>query len=158
VPNRKIKEIQNAEAEAKDNLLQAKVTQAHFANQHQGKDDIFVVGDLVMLSTLHHRQQYKKKNEKRVAKFFPRFDGPYTIIRAHPEFSTYTLDMPNSPLTFPTFHASQLKRFVSNNVDLFPSREHSRPKPIVTTDGVEEYSIEEIIDARRRGHGWSFLV
>jgi hypothetical protein len=43
----------------------------------RGLDDIFVVGDRVMLSTLHRRKAYMQKGDKRVAKFMPRFDGPY---------------------------------------------------------------------------------
>jgi hypothetical protein len=49
-----------------------------------------------------------EKENGRVAKFMPYFDGPYTIIDTHPETSNYTLDLPNSPNIFPTFHASQL--------------------------------------------------
>ena len=33
-----------------------------------------------------------------------------------------------------------------------------QPPPIVTPDGVEEYLVEEIIDSRRRGRGWQYLV
>lgn len=116
-----IEKIELDVAEAKDNLLMAKVTQAHAANSRRGKDDIFKEGDRVMLSTLHHRQQYKSRHEKRVAKFLPCFDSPYIVTKSHPEFSTYTLKMPNLPNVFPTFHASQLKRFVANDPDLFPS-------------------------------------
>jgi hypothetical protein len=145
-------------AEARDNLTLAKIGQVNAANQHHGKEEVFEVGDRVMLSTLHRRQEYKSKHAKRVAKFFPCFDGPYTIMKARPEFSAYTLSLPNSPNIFPTFHSSQLKRFIPNDLDLFPSREHPRPQPIVTEDGVEEYQIKRILDARHRGCGWSFLV
>jgi hypothetical protein len=122
-----IERINEDVAEAWDNLVLAKIGQADAANRRRGKDEVFAVGDSVMLSTLHRRQEYKSKHSKRVAKFFPRFDGPYTITKAHLEFSTYTLSLPNSPLIFPTFHVSQLKRFVPNDPDLFPSREHARP-------------------------------
>jgi hypothetical protein len=118
-------------AEARDNLLMAKVAQAHAANTKHRPDFNFEEGDCVMLSTFHRRQEYKRKGERRVAKFFPRFDGPYTITNAHPETSSYTLDMPNSCI-FPTFHVSELKPFVENDPILFPSRELSRPGPILT--------------------------
>ena len=75
-----------------------------------------------------------------------------------PEFSAYTLDLPNSPNIFPTFHASQLKRFNENDTSLFPSREHARPSPIMTPKGLEEYAIEKIIDKRRHGRGYQYLV
>jgi hypothetical protein len=80
--------------EAKDNLLQAKVFQSHYANQHHGKEPNYDIGNRVMLSMLHHRNKYKKKGEKCVAKFFPRFDGPYVVIDKHPETLTYTLELP----------------------------------------------------------------
>jgi hypothetical protein len=111
-----------------------------------------------MLSTLHRRQEYKKKGEKRAAKFFPRYDGPYRITDAHVETSNYTLELPNSPNTYPTYHTSELKAFLPNNSTLFPSRETAQPQPIVTVDGLEEYHVQEIIDSRRRGKGWQYLV
>jgi hypothetical protein len=38
----------------------------------------------VRLSTLHRRREYKSKDEKRVVKFMPRFDGPYEILKIDP--------------------------------------------------------------------------
>ena len=111
-----------------------------------------------MLSTLHRRQEYKKKGEKRAAKFFPRYDGPYNITDVHTETSNYTLELPNSPNTFPTYHTSELKSFLPNDSDLFPSREVPQPQPVVTSGGLEEYHVEKIIDSRRRGKGWQYLV
>src|SRR5882762_5889347 len=105
----------NANNEAKDNLLQAKVFQTHFANKSRRADFNFAINDKVMLSTLHRRQEYKTKGDGRAAKFFPRFDGPYIIINAHPETSNYTLELPNSPNIFPTFHSSELKPFFHND-------------------------------------------
>ena len=111
-----------------------------------------------MLSTLHRRQEFKRKGEKRAAKFFPRYDGPYKIINAHTETSNYTLDLPNSPHTYPTYHASELKPFLANDPSLFPNREYTQPLPVVTNDGLEEYLVQEILDSRRRGNGWQYLV
>jgi hypothetical protein len=78
----------------------------------------------------------------------PRYDGPYTVVSAFPEKSEYTLRLPNSPSTFPGFHASLLKPFVPNDPTLFPYREFSRPPPILTDEGKEENLIDKIIDAR----------
>jgi len=39
--------------EACDNLLAAKVSQAEFANRHQGTEVVFHPGDKVLLSTEH---------------------------------------------------------------------------------------------------------
>ena len=139
--------------EAKDKLLMAKVQQAFHANKTRSIDYDLKIGDKVMLSTLHRRREYRNGHEGRAAKFFPRYDGPYTIIDHFPKFSTYTLEMPNSPNVFPTFHASELKPHVANDASLFPSREHARPGPIVTAKGIEEYAVERIVDERRRGRG-----
>jgi hypothetical protein len=144
--------------EAKDNLLLAKMTQAYHPNKSHGEDDVFVVRDRVMLSTLNRRREYRKKGEKRATKFFPRFDGPYKVIATHPETSNYTLDLPNSPHVFPTFHVSELKRFHENDASLFPGRKRTEPGPVVGDEGMEEYMVDEIVEARRRGQGWQFLV
>jgi len=99
-----------------------------------------------------------QKKDGRVAKFMPRFDGPYTIIDSHAETSNYTLDLPNSPNIFPTFHSSQLQPYVENDSALFPGRELNKPPPIVTLEGKMEYFVEQILDERARGKGKQYLV
>jgi len=80
------------------------------------------------------------------------------VIAAFPDISAYTLDLPNSPDMFLTFHASILKWFHPNDPDLFPSHEHTQPGPIVTAKGVEEYTIKKIINECQHGHGLQYLV
>jgi hypothetical protein len=82
----------------------------------------------------------------RVTKFMPQFDGPFTVPKANPTKSVYTLDLPNKPNHFPTFHASLLRRFILNDNNLFPSRELSQPGPVVMPDGEEEWLIDKIVD------------
>lgn len=144
--------------EAKDNLLAAKVAQTHASNMTRANEVVYKIGDLVMLSTFNRRRDYKRKGEKRVAKFMPRWDGPYKVMKTHPETSNYTLLLPNSPQTFPTFHASQIKVHVPNDDTMFPGRAHSKPGPIMTVDGLEEYFIDKIVEACRCGRGWRYLV
>lgn len=144
--------------EAQDNLLAAKATQATQANKHRTPEHTLEVGDKVMLSTKHRRREYMQKGDKRVAKFMPRYDGPYAIIETHPESSTYTLDLPNSPNIFPTFHSSQLRPYHPNDSTLFPSREFPRPGPVVTEDGQMENFIEKIVDEKKVGRGKKYLV
>jgi hypothetical protein len=48
-----ISQIETDVAEAKDNLLQAKIFQSHYANLHRSPEIPFKIGDKVMLSTLH---------------------------------------------------------------------------------------------------------
>jgi hypothetical protein len=117
------------------------------------------VGDRVLLSTMHRCSswEYKQKGQNHIAKFFPRFDRPYEVVRMHPEASNYTLNIPSSKI-FNTFHASELKRFHKNNDSLFTSCEHKRPGPIMTQNGTEEFLIEKIIDERRHSKGSQYLV
>jgi hypothetical protein len=96
--------------------------------------------------------------EKRAAKFFPHYDSLYDIINTHPETSNYTLELPNSPNTYPTYHASKLKAFVPNNPSLFPNCKYTQPQPIITNDGLKEFHIQENIDSHQRGKGWRYLV
>jgi len=151
-----IMRLTNDVAEARDNLLLTKITQAHHMASARAPDPGYKKGNFVMLSTTNRRHEYKKKGEKRTAKFFPRWDGPYRITECHTEASTYTLDIPTD--AYPTFHAAQLKQHVVNDPSLFPSREFKQPGPILTANGLEEYLVDKIIDSRRRGRGWQFLV
>ena len=111
-----------------------------------------------MLSTENRHHNYKCKDKKRVAKFMPCNDGPYTVIKAFLEKSEYTLHLPNNPLTFPGFHSSLLKLFVLNDPTLFPDREFTRLGAVVTEDGTEENMINKIVDACHRGCGKQYLV
>jgi hypothetical protein len=143
--------------EAQDNLTAAKICQAYHANEHRAPEDTYEVGDLVMLSTENRRCNYKRKGKTRVAKFMPRHDGPYTVTHAFPERSEYTLKLPNSPNTFPGFHANLLTRYTPNDPLLFPDREPSRPWPIVTEDGTEEWYIDKIVSPADAAAGYSTL-
>jgi hypothetical protein len=153
-----ITQLQNNVNEAKDNLLQVKVFQTHYANLNRSPEIPFCIGDKVMLSTLHHCQEYKWKGEKQAAKFFPHFDGPYQVIDVHTATLNYTLELPNSPNTYPTYHTSELKLFLPNDTDLFPSQELLQPLPIVTPNGLKEYLVKEIINSRQHGRSWQYLV
>jgi hypothetical protein len=68
------------------------------------------------------------------------------------------LDLPNSPNIFPTFHVSQLRPYHNNNPDLFPSRKHPHPGPIIMEDGQLENLIEGIVDERKVERGKRYLV
>ena len=57
--------------EARDNLLHVKIQQAHHCSGSRAPDPNYKIGDLVMMSTLNRRHEYKKKGDQRAAKFFP---------------------------------------------------------------------------------------
>jgi hypothetical protein len=109
-----------------------------------------------MLSTFNRRHEYKKAGERWTAKIFPRWDSPYRITKSHPEASTYTLDIWSN--AFPVYHTSELKPHHANDPNLFPLHTLTHPGPIVTEDGLEEFTVDQILNSRRRGRGWQFLV
>ena len=154
-----IDRIQHDVWEAQDNLIKAKISQAQQANKHRNTDFPFEVGQRVRLSTLHRRREYKSKNEKRVVKFMPRFNGPYKITKIDKEHSTVTLDLPRSPDIFPIFHTSEIMPFIENDETLFPSCALHAPEPVNVNDNLE-YFVEKILDKRKaRGRGGNqFLV
>ena len=140
----------------KDGLLEAKIYQCYYASTFH-----HLILKFHMLSVTGSCCQpctdggnIKIETRRELLSSFPRFDGPYEIINVHTATSNYTLELPNSPNTFPTYHASELKLHIANNPLLFPSRELPEPKPILTAEGYEEYLVDSIIDSRRRGRGY----
>lgn len=79
-------------------------------------------------------------------------------MKSHPETSNYTLNLPNEPDCFFTFHTLQLKKFVANDSNLFLSRTLPRPGPVVTTDGEQEWLIDKITDEHVWGRSHQYLV
>jgi hypothetical protein len=132
-------------AQARDNLLHVKIQQAHHMSASRSHDPTYAIGDYVMLSTFNRRHEYKKAGEWHMGKFSPRWDSPYRITNSHPEASTYTLDICSN--AFPVYHTSKLKPHRANNSVLFPSHALTHPDPIVNKDGLEEFTVEQILDS-----------
>ena len=125
-----IEEISTNVAAARDNLMLAKITQCYHSNSSRGNTIHYEVGDKVMLSTLNRRKDYKSKDERRVAKFMPRYDGPYLVVDTHEDASTVTLDIPHAPNIFPTFHTSHIKPFKQNDDTKWLTRTLEKPGPL----------------------------
>jgi hypothetical protein len=51
-----------------------------------------------------------------------------------------------------------LTKHFPNDNDLFPGRFRQHPGTIITEDGEVEWWVEEIIDERKRGRGYQYLV
>lgn len=156
--HRVLSRLQADVMEAQDNLLLAKAHQAQQADRHRGPEVIYNVGDRVLASTLHRRREYMQRGDNRVAKFMVRYDGPYVVTKAHPDTSSYTLDLPPHVHIHPTFHASLLRPFIENDPVLFPSRSYPEPGPILTEDGQQEHVVDSIIAHKKVGRRYLFLV
>ena len=88
----------------------AKIFQADNANRKQRLGDFYKENNLDMLSMANRRKDYAAPGSGRSAKLFPRRDGPYRVLEAFPQTSTYQLDIPNAPPNFCfTFHTLHLK-------------------------------------------------
>ncbi len=93
-----------------------------------------------------------------MAKFMVCYDGPYKILAANHSSSMYTLKLPDSMNVFPTFHVSLLKPFHPNDDTLFPSCAYPSPGPVIMENSVKEFEATKIVDHKRRGPGYHFLV
>ena len=105
-----------------------------------------------MLDSRNIRHRIKKNG--RSAKFYPRFLGPFKIIKAKRKTSNYTLKL-HPAVDFesihPTFHAKLLRRYIPNDAKRYPAREPARPPPLIPEDN--QYEVEKIMDYdRRRGY------
>ncbi len=87
-----------------------------------------------------------------------RFDGKYKIIAAYPETSVYSINMPNAPLMYTTFHVSKSRPYCKNDSALFPSRILPQPGPVVMSEGEVELLVDSIIDECKCSQGQQYLV
>ena len=92
-------------------VVAAKVSQAYQSNKARNTAFPFKTGDRVVLSMLHRRREFRANDRNRVAKFMPRFDGPFVIKNTDEKHSTVTLDLPNQPNIFPSSTLTKSARF-----------------------------------------------
>lgn len=152
-----VRQLERDLADARDNLLAAKTRQAAQANKHRRAEDVYAVGDLVLVNTRDRRHLYKVRGRKRSAKLMPRYSGPYEVLEAFPESSNYRLKLADGDKTHPVFHASKLKRYVENDESQFPGRSFTRPGPV---PGAQEdvYVVDRIVDERLHNGKREFRV
>ena len=81
-------------------------------------------------------------------KFGPLYIGPFQVLECYP--TAYKLELPEHIRVHPVFHVSQLKLYKA------PKDERRRVQPpdaIQSTDGHEEYYVDEIVNHRVRTRG-----
>ena len=143
---------------AKDRHVVAKTRQATQANRRRRAEPKYRAGDLVYLNTGNLRLRIKQQG--RSAKFFPWFVGPFPILEAKPETSSYKLDLPAMYQIHPVFHAKLLRPATPNDPERFPTREPIRPSPLFENeDGAgDNYEVQYIRDHRDMAHGWEYYI
>jgi len=120
--------------EAQYNLLHAKISQAVHANKSRLLMFPFQVGQWVCLSMENCCREFKTSSKRRVAKFIPRFSGPWKIIATNVKNSTITLDLPNSANYSSVFHTSELIPYKENDDALFPGWACHKSNPVWIDD------------------------
>lgn len=144
--------------EARDALAAAKVRQAEQANRKRRDEPDFKAGDKVLVDSSDRRSRFKTRSQdSRAAKLFARWDGPYEILEAFTDTSTYRLALPPADKAHPIFHSSKLKPYIENNDMVYQRREPPRPDPL-DVDGEKEWVVEAITDEKGRGRNRRFLV
>jgi len=73
------------------------------------------------------------------------------VVDVHEDASTITLDIPNAPNIFPTFHTSHIKPFKQNDNSKWPSRTLEKPGPVDFVDGHPEH-LGEVNDQALPGY------
>ncbi|SGY32169.1 BQ5605_C002g01326 [Microbotryum silenes-dioicae] len=142
--------------DARDQLAISKVRQAAQSNKKRQDEPSWAVGDFVLLDSSDRRKRLHTR-KRRAAKLMDRFDGPYRIVKAQPEISSYTLQLNGDDAAVPFFHTGKLKTYRKNDTALFPNREPARLGP-VDVGGEPEYIIEDIVDERIRAGKQQYLV
>ena len=137
--------LQNLAA-AHDAIIEARVIQTHTANKKRMDEPTYAPRDLVYLST---KNLNMPKNRAR--KLCPKYIGPYRVLAAYKEKSTYTLELPlalQSRRITPTFHASLLRPYHASSDALFPNRVQPDPYDFGAADE-QEWFVDELL-----GHRW----
>ena len=145
---------------AKDNHITAKTIQTRNANRSRRPESTYRVGDMVMLDSTNIRRRIKKNG--RAAKLFPRYLGPFKIIRSEPKTSNYKLELlPRVDFTsiHPNFHSNLLRPYIPNDPEQFPRREPPRPGPAIPDDPEgPQYTVEKLLDHRPPRNPREYLV
>ena len=150
-----IEHIQTDVADAKDNLLLAKITQSAQANKHRTTAFPYKVGDWVWIDTDNRRREFKDNSKGRTAKLMPRYDGPFSITAINPQASTITVRWPTNSRLFPTFHIRHTKPYHENDNLRYPTRHREPP---TTPPALLHEEVDYIVDHKRRGRGISYQV
>ncbi|TPX48881.1 hypothetical protein SeMB42_g02818 [Synchytrium endobioticum] len=128
-------------------LQQAQGWYKEYADKKRLDAKGFNVGDEVLISTKNVRTQRPSKKLEMV------WMGLYRVRRKVSEVN-YEIALPKNVKIHPVFHVKLLKPYTRSTK---PGAENAKPPPI-RVDPDEDYVIKEILDVRRRGRGFEYLV
>uniref|UniRef100_A0A8C6LTI7 Gypsy retrotransposon integrase-like protein 1 n=1 Tax=Nothobranchius furzeri TaxID=105023 RepID=A0A8C6LTI7_NOTFU len=143
-----VRRCRNAWIKARASITRANARYSHQHLRRHRPGPSYAPGDKVWVSTADLRVRAGSR------KLAPRFLGPYPVQRVINPV-TYRLRLPASLRIHPTFHISRLKPYVESSLLPPPA---PAPPPARFLDGEPIYTVRRILDARRRGRGWQYLV
>jgi hypothetical protein len=133
-------------ADAHDAIIESCVRQTHHANRRCREDDTFAAGDLVYISA-----EDLALPKGRATKLLPCYVGPFKVLEAHTDKSTYRVKLPaqlRAHNLHDRFHQSKLRPHFANDDALFPHREAHVFYDFGNPDD-QEWLVEEIL-----AHKW----
>ncbi|TPX39097.1 hypothetical protein SeLEV6574_g07427 [Synchytrium endobioticum] len=128
-------------------LEKARDLHKYNADKHRTSQPTYNLGDEVMLSTKNIR------TERSTKKLDYKWIGPYYIKRQINPV-TYELELPSNMRIHDVFHTSLFKRYI-RPTDL--SKQLPKPPPIRIAEE-DGFIIKDILDVRRRGKGFEYLI
>jgi hypothetical protein len=136
--------------QARKALVKARERMAKY-RQNRRPEIIYSVGQRVLLSSEAIR--FLKHASERKRKLADRWLGPFAITAVKP--GAVELELPQEMQCHRVFNVSFVKPYRKS--ERF-ARVYSEPPPIDVVDGQELWEIEKILDRRRRGQGYKYLV
>jgi hypothetical protein len=131
---------------AHDMIIESRVNQTHYTNCHRSAEPTIVEGGKAYLSTKNLNLPVH-----RARKLAPKYIGSFEVVKAHPNTSNYTLELPaelKRRRIHPTFHVSLPRPYVENDDTIFPGRILAAVYDFGQPDEAE-YEVEEILS-----HSW----
>ena len=133
---------------AQKSLQQASDDMKRYADAHRRDSPKYQVGDMVWLEGTYITtvRPSKKLDDRRY--------GPFKIVKIISP-TAYRLDLPPRWTIHPVVHVSLLRPHRTDRV-VHPDP-HTRPPPDII-NGEQEWEVDRLLDCRRQGRGFSYLV